>query len=156
MRKVCSLLLWLALAPHATNALAETSLCELGEINFDSCFVGEKLMSFCASKNLSYFQYRFGTPEKVEFVFPSKRKNPKGLFFSSMSPDGLENRISFRNGHYTYITFSIDSEHGASHGIYILKDGALTKTLECSSQFSDQNPTPYSLIKHEEFLWFNR
>ena len=73
-----------------------------------------------------------------------------------MSSDGLENRISFKNGHYTYIFFSIDSNIGASHGIYILRDGALTKTLDCSSQFSDQDPTPYSLIKHEEFLWFNR
>ena len=156
MRKICFLLLWLTFAPHAANVFAETSLCEVGEINFSSCTVGEKVASFCASKNLSYLQYRFGNPEKVEFVFPAKRENPKGLFFNSMSPDGSENRISFKNGHYMYIFFSIDSNIGASFGIYILKDRALIKTLDCSSQFSDQDSTPYSLIKREEFLWFSR
>jgi hypothetical protein len=73
-----------------------------------------------------------------------------------MSPDGLENRISFNNGRYQYIYFSVDSAQGASHGIYILKDGALIKTLPCSSQFSDQMSQPYSLIGKEEFLSFKR
>lgn len=155
-----SLILCIALALHATDVLAGAGLCEDGETNFSSCIVGEKVASFCASKNLStkngYLQYRFGTTEKVEFVFPAERKNPMGLFFSSMSPDGLENRISFKNGDYTYIYFGIDSEHGASHGIYILKNKTLIKTLSCSGQFSDQDPAPSSVIKKEEFLWFKK
>ncbi len=159
MRKIRSLIFLLALVSHATNVLAEASLCEDGEVNFSSCMAGEKVASFCASSNLStnngYFQYRFGTPKKVEFVFPAERKNPYELFFNSMSPDGLENRISFKNGNYRYIFFGIDSRHGASFGIYILKNGKLIKTLPCTDQFSDQDPAAYSIIKKEKYIWFN-
>jgi hypothetical protein len=73
MRTVHSLVLWLALALHAASALAENSLCRAGEINFSSCSVGNKVASFCASKNLGaengYFQYRFGTPKNVNLFF---------------------------------------------------------------------------------------
>lgn len=153
-------LLWIVLAMCASDVLAQTSLCQADEVNFDSCVVEGKVASFCASKKLTeksgYLQYRFGTPEKVEMVFPAIRRNPTGLFFRSMSSDGLENRISFRSGRYTYIFFSIDSPQGASFGMYILKDGKLVSNRSCSKQFSDQDPTPYNFIRLQKFLQFKR
>jgi hypothetical protein len=48
--------------------------------------------------------------------------------------------------------FSIDSPNGASFGIHVVKDGKLVKTIQCTDQFSDQNPMPYEFIKVEEFV----
>lgn len=153
-------LLWIPLAVCASDVFAHTSLCQADEVNFDSCVVEGKVASYCASKKIpekgGYLQYRFGTPEKVEMVFPTVRRNPTGLFFRSMSADGLENRISFKNGRYTYISFSIDSPQGASFGMYILKDGKLVSERSCSEQFSDQDSAPYSFIRLEKFLEFKR
>ena len=153
-------LLWIVLALCASDVLAQTSLCQADEVDFDSCVIERKVASFCASKKITeksgYLQYRFGTPEKVEMAFPAVRRNPRGLFFRSMSADGRENRISFKNGRYTYISFSIDSPQGASFGMYILKDGKLVSDRSCSEQFSDKDPAPYSFIGWEKFLRFKR
>ena len=159
MRSVAPLL-WIVLALCESDVLAQTSLCQADEVNFDSCVIGGKVASFCASKKMTeksgYLQYRFGTPEKVKMVFPVVRRNPAGLFFRSMSSDGLENRISFKNGRYTYISFIIDSPQGTSFGMYILKDRKLVSDRSCAEQFSDQDPAPYHFIGLEKFLRFKR
>ncbi len=157
MKKVRSLLFCLVLVPYANDSLATDNLCKKGEINFSSCSVGKKIASFCVSGNTSvenaYIQYRFGTPKKVEFVFPADITQSKGLFFNSMGThtDGAEMRLSFRSGDYHYIFFNIDSPHGDSGGIHVVKNGALIKELPCTNPTADQIPIPEGLIGNEEF-----
>jgi hypothetical protein len=161
MRTLLPVLIFLAISLHPKESQANSNLCRKGEINFSSCSVGKKIASFCtSSKNVSspYIQYRFGTPEKLEFVFPANGTKSKEIVFfnsSGVYTDGSEGRLSFKSGKYQYIFFHIDSRHGDSSGIHVLKDGKLVKDLPCTNPTADQISIPEGLIGNEEFFWFD-
>ncbi len=146
---------------NATVAMAANSLCEKGEINFSSCTVGRKTASFCASKSGGpedwYLQYRFGTAQKLELVVPDDKRKSRGVFFNSMHnySDGDEIRLSFKHGNYTYVFFNLDSRHGDSRGIHIVRSGSVIKTLPCTNPVSDHASIPDGLIGNEDFVFFN-
>lgn len=77
-----------------------------------SCLLEHKVAAVCASHGVTatsgYIQYRFGIPEKLEFVYPSELKPPKGLFFYSFTlfGGGDGSRIRFKNQEHEYFLFS--------------------------------------------------
>src|SRR5262245_37129413 len=61
------------------------TLCETEEKTVLACRTGKKIVSVCASNDLSpssgYLQYRFGVPQKPpELVYPVAREHPKTSF----------------------------------------------------------------------------
>ncbi|WDG91883.1 hypothetical protein PUP49_00280 [Pseudomonas chlororaphis] len=88
---------------------ADITLCELHEDIYFSCpLPGGKIVSVCASGNdkpsSGYVQYRYGAPEKIEFVYPKEKLPPKGRFYVVNASEGSVNLdiIKFYNGKYTY------------------------------------------------------
>lgn len=88
----------------------DITLCALEEDIYFSCpLPGNKIVSICASGNINpdsgYVQYRYGSPEHVEMLFPLKKSPPKNKFFTVNASEGSVNKgiIKFKNGSYTYI-----------------------------------------------------
>lgn len=88
----------------------DATLCTSQENIYFSCPLdGGKIVSVCAHGNdepsSGYVQYRYGTPEKVELIYPQKEVSPKGRFFVVNASEGSVNKdiIKFKNGKYTYI-----------------------------------------------------
>ena len=65
-------------------------LCEADEQLVFGCSLGERQVSVCASADLGpdtgYVQYRLGTPERLEQVYPVEHLPPRGRFFLSTAP----------------------------------------------------------------------
>jgi hypothetical protein len=60
------------------------TLCHTDETVVFSCATGTHFLSICASPNLSkeagYLQYRYGSKDKLELVYPTTPQPPTGLF----------------------------------------------------------------------------
>ena len=88
------------------------NLCHADEDVLFSCDLEKKVAALCASHGVTatsgYIQYRFGTLAKLEFVYPSELKPPKGNFFHSFTlfGGGDGNRIRFENAGHEYFLFS--------------------------------------------------
>lgn len=86
-------------------------LCSAKEKLVFGCVLDEKTASICASADLGttsgYAQYRFGTPKKIELVYPKKKTHPKGHFFFSFTlyGGGDEGRVRFNNEGHDYFAF---------------------------------------------------
>jgi hypothetical protein len=107
------LALVVALIPYLSSAAAAAdSLCSAQEIVVYSCSAGAKIISVCASKDVSsasgYVQYRFGRKRALELVLPKTRghsaSNPKSgtLMFSG----GGGAYLRFSNGQVSYVVYS--------------------------------------------------
>ncbi len=62
------------------------TLCTAEEDVYFSCpLPGNKIVSVCASNNEApgsgYVQYRYGTPDNMELLYPNKKAPPAGKFF---------------------------------------------------------------------------
>lgn len=94
----------LAIALSLPSAAASKTLCSVDEEIVFSCETTRKLYEICASRDLTstsgYMQYRAGSKNKVEFVYPKQRIAPAGKFLFSLLPRGAQ--ISFQNGEFTY------------------------------------------------------
>ncbi|MEO6677546.1 MAG: hypothetical protein ABIO21_09225 [Pseudomonas sp.] len=89
---------------------ADVTLCAAKEDVYFSCpLPGGKIVSVCASGNdqpsAGYVQYRYGSQDKIEMIYPQKELPPKGKFFIVNASEGSVNKdiIKFKNGKYTYI-----------------------------------------------------
>lgn len=109
MRRALSLVVVLT----SSLALADEPLylCKANEELIFGCEVKDKLVSVCSSKNLTkttgYVQYRFGTPDNIELVYPKTEISPEGRFFLSSTgyAGGGANMIRFNNDGYEYLIF---------------------------------------------------
>ena len=110
----------------------EATLCQPHEEIYFSCSAVNKIISLCASGNISpsngYVQYRFGTPDHVELQFPNKPYPPKNrLLISDISGGNLNyTHIKFKSGEYNYVIYQ-----GFPSGLYIKKNGKLVSNLIC-------------------------
>ena len=103
---------------------AETSHCSKNEKIVFSCVVNKKVVSICASQDLSpttgYMQYRFGKIGALEIQIPKLNEHP----FKSVEADayqaasGQNGFISFKSGEYLYVInwSSYRSDQNASNG----------------------------------------
>jgi hypothetical protein len=98
----------------AVPAHGEETLCHSDEKIIFNCRVAAspKIISICGSPNLDaaegYLQYRFGTPKRIDFVFPATTSNTQQQFswewhhpYQSFSID-----LWFQNNGYVYDVFS--------------------------------------------------
>ena len=101
------------ISPNIANASWEdfkemypiSALCEVDEITLWTCDDDEKTYSLCSSieitEDVGYIQYRVGTEQGVNLVFPEHQHHPRGIFRQSLSPSG-DVRITFRNSGHSY------------------------------------------------------
>ncbi|HET7773913.1 MAG TPA: hypothetical protein VFK82_08820 [Burkholderiaceae bacterium] len=159
---------WVVLGETA-HARPAPSLCSADEAVVFSCEFkgrsGARIAALCASPAQAgeppRVQYRFGTPRRIEFRFPSTPQPLGELFWLSttMYSGGGEARIRFRNADTDYILFDATTRTGFgggpnnpqfTAGIATRVDGKLTSVLKCSTS----TPLAYGLLpglKTEDF-----
>ncbi|MFJ3368188.1 hypothetical protein [Pseudomonas sp. NPDC086251] len=108
-------------------------LCSSTEEIYFSCPLPQgKIVSVCGHKNNKpsegYVQYRYGTPEKIEMIYPQSKIPPKDRFFIVEASEGSVNKdiIKFHNGRYTYIIAQAFVSY-----LTVLKDGKLISRKSC-------------------------
>ncbi|TAN68143.1 MAG: hypothetical protein EPN17_09910 [Methylobacter sp.] len=123
------------------SVVATESYCSEQEQTVFSCSLGKKIVSVCASKDISptsgYLQYRFGKQNAPELIFPALTNAPsqrsgiqaRSLMFSG----GGGAYLRFINGNYNYIVYTaIGKGWGTKDGVSVEKDGKLIANLKCS------------------------
>ena len=120
-----------------TNAI-ESHCSELEQTIF-SCSVGKKIVSVCASKDISptsgYLQYRFGKKGAPELVFPASTEpsqrsdvQARTLMFSG----GGGGYLRFIKGRNDYIVYTaIGKGWGTKDGVSVEQDHKLIANLKC-------------------------
>ena len=128
---------------------SEETMCSAHEEIYFSCPVGKKIISVCASGNISpesgYVQYRFGRPGSPELEFPTKSYPPKDRFSISDFHGGNTNSVhlKFKTGGYTYVVFQ-----SATSGVYVEKNGRVVRNLVCDGgQYRQISPRAKRGIK---------
>jgi hypothetical protein len=110
----------------------EKTMCYAHEEIYFSCPIGRRIVSVCASGNISpkngYVQYRFGRPGKSEFEFPTEPYSPLNRFSISEFSGGSVNstHLKFKSGKYTYVIYQ-----SATNGVYVRKNGRVIANLSC-------------------------
>ncbi|MFC0577638.1 hypothetical protein [Paraburkholderia solisilvae] len=110
----------------------EATLCQSHEEIYFSCASENKIISLCASGNVSpengYVQYRFGTPDRIELQFPDAPYSPSNRFLISDIVGGNLNftHIKFKIDGYDYVIYQ-----GFPSGLYVKKGGGFVKNLVC-------------------------
>ena len=131
------LLILLCFLPSATVFAVqneEKTLCAPHEEIYFSCHAGKKIISVCASGNISpnngYVQYRIGIPGSVELEYPDMPKSPKGHFSLSNISGGNLNieHLKFNSGKYNYVVYD-----GDISGVYVRKNGKTLANLQCEA-----------------------
>jgi hypothetical protein len=128
---------------------AEETMCYSHEEIYFSCPVGEKIISVCASGNVSpengYVQYRFGRPGKPELQFPKESDPPLDRFFITDFYGGNLNSVhlKFKLGNFTYVVYQ-----SATSGVYVVKNGRTVRNLSCDGgQYRQISPRAKRGIK---------
>lgn len=134
MKRIAGLLA-LGLVPAASHAAA--SHCTAEEKTVFSCNVGEKIVSVCASKDLSptagSIQYRFGSEGHPEIRLPDPAAHPataaKGgtLMYSG----GGGAFLRFSKGEYNYVVYTGSGKGWKKDGVVVDKGGKLIANFRC-------------------------
>jgi hypothetical protein len=135
-------LIAIAAADPAAAAGAVTQ-CKPGETIVFSCSTGSRILSLCASKELSknsgYMQYRYGPAGKPELAFPETPRHPAGIFTPGtlMFSGGGGAYVKFSKPPYAYTVFSAIGNFGRNNGkgtvqgVAIAKDEAQFANIPC-------------------------
>jgi hypothetical protein len=137
------------LLAHAGN-----SLCANDEDALFSCPIGSKVLSVCASRDLSassgYVQYRFGNKDRPELIFPQARVHPAKYFaygeLSYSSGGGFYLRFNNAGSFYTVYSAEARSYSGGadtikaweSAGVVVEGEGKVRSHLKCRLPRSSQ------------------
>lgn len=122
-------------------AFGKDSLCKQGEIVFFSCKVkdSQKTISICGNRQMGvdtaipvtsedWIQYRFGTSQNVEMVYPAKKAGALEKFsylFQNSNQNYIE-ELSFQILTYSYTVFKImPREVKESYGVRIERKGKI-------------------------------
>lgn len=132
-------------APKAATSAA--SLCAPTETVVFSCPTGKKVVSVCASKDLSpkagWAQYRFGTPGQTpEMTLPAGQVHPsKGAYGATETFAGGGGAwLRFRNGVASYVVFTGIGKWGPKgqtlekSGVVVEQNGKQVAYLTCSAR----------------------
>jgi hypothetical protein len=120
-------------------AFATDSHCNAQEQTVFSCSLGKKMVSVCASKDISstkgYLQYRFGPLKVPELLFPaSTEASDRSIMRSGvyMFSGGGGAYLRFINGPYHYIVYTaIGKGWGTKEGVAVEKDNKLISNIKC-------------------------
>jgi len=130
-------------APPASLAeptkMPTPTLCKSDERSLFTCGVGKKVLSVCATRDLSMSQgsvyYRFGRLAKPELVYPTTPKHPSKAFRAYFNhwAKGNEVQLSFERGRETYTVYAYTSAFaGEAYGVGVFEGDRLLATHECS------------------------
>lgn len=140
----CVFLLWffvLSSMAYATQQPPQSAtLCTQGETAVFSCTMGKKLLSVCASDDLSksagYLQYRFGRAGQIELQYPTERLHPLRLFslsFAGGSAKSSLKRLQFFNAEHRYIISAYSSSADDwAYGVEITAPDGNSRYLSCA------------------------
>ncbi len=128
-----------ALLSAAFGAQGQT-LCAEGEANLFSCEIGKKILSICGSKDLDHekgwMQYRFGTSEKLDLIYPEKNEHPKKHFKSnrlySSAEQSLIQELQFKRSNTEYAVYTQDIKGKREAGVTVTANKKDT-TLKCKN-----------------------
>jgi hypothetical protein len=128
-----------AFGQSAANGLERTH-CQANEQILFSCKVGqEKIVSICASKNLSsssrYVQYRFGKSGALELQYPDNLKGSFDRFRFSSVPysGGGEAHIRFSNKNFEYIIYDREVKSNEAVGVLVRQGKQSVSQRKCQS-----------------------
>jgi hypothetical protein len=121
-------------ATYSARAAGPVTQCKAGETIVFSCSTGSRILSICASKDLSknsgYMQYRYGPEGKPELSFPETLRHPAGIFTPGtlMFSGGGGAYVKFSKPPYTYTVFSAIGNFGRNGGKATVQGVAITKS----------------------------
>jgi hypothetical protein len=137
MKRLLVLFILVAVGAQVYADDIKKSLCNTGEAVVFSCSTGKKIISVCASENLSansgYVHYRFGAKEKIELSFPDNQSHPS-LYVTSgnlMYSGGGGAYMRFNNGAYSYVVYSGMGKGWDKEGVAVEKNGKLLSNIVC-------------------------
>lgn len=120
MRRLAAILLTLVSA----QAMAHGNHCKGAEKTLFSCLVSKKVVSVCASQNLSpregYMQLRFGRLQAPELLIPQLNEHPLKHVDAEayQAASGQNGALTFAKGEHTYTVYweSYRSDRPAPNG----------------------------------------
>jgi hypothetical protein len=131
-----------AIVLASSSGAAETtaSLCTAKEQTLFRCKTGRKIISVCATPELSAdrgsVQYRFGRPDAPELVHPPAadwRSVTHGGVLTFAGGGGAY--LAFTKGPYRYVVYTaIGRGWGEKAGVTVEKDGKRIATLPCNGK----------------------
>lgn len=161
MAKLSILIITLIICMNTIAADVEKalSLCNENEIDVFGCKTKLKIASLCLKNNGEQnvqMQYRFGTKDKIELIYPQNfDKSLHGFYLSTeIGSSRGEARIRFSNGAFEYYIFDISNEGDVYSGISVRKGNKEVARVECLDASASIKADAYSLIQREE-LDFN-
>jgi hypothetical protein len=131
--------LLVCLACVIAHAADRVSLCNADEAAVFSCSIGTKIVSLCATSDLTEttgsLYYRFGTNDRIEMVFPENKSHPKTNFMRGgmMYSGGGGDFVRFQRGAYTYTVYSEFGKGWEREGVTVRKDGRLISSRRCQT-----------------------
>ena len=149
----------------------EKFLCRKGEQVVFGCNLGRKVLALCAASGPSSmspmnFQYRFGTPSRLELQFPDTPSPAKDHFWSSSTAysGGGAAHIRFANADYEYVLFDsvVRTNFGKSRrhnpkfdaGLLILHQGKTVSLRHCTNDASI-HAVAHDQIPPEEYWYYD-
>ncbi len=150
-------------APAAAKPL---SFCTPAETVVFACQTGVKLVSVCASNNLSpkagYLQYRFGSlGQPLEMAFPASEAHPlkagNGIYGANETyAGGGASWLRFRKGAYAYVVYTGIGRWGKNGatmekaGLAVENNGKVISNLKCSGKItSELGPQWYDKVGYQ-------
>lgn len=119
------------------HAAAPDTLCAKDEQVAFSCHVKGKIVSLCASADLSAtagtVQYRYGKKNALELIYPSTPEDPRKVFrwgVTAYSGGGAD-YFRFANGGFGYTVYSGFGRGWQKEGVTVEKDGKRVASLVC-------------------------
>jgi hypothetical protein len=140
-----------AATPQGSAAAKQVSFCTPRETVVFTCYTGAKLVSVCASPNLSptagYVQYRFGKPgEPLEITLPEGEVHPRKAAYGTNVgySGGGASWLRFRKAPYAYVVYSGVGRWGpkgatmAKQGVAVENKGKVVANLKCTGNDSGE------------------
>lgn len=142
----------------ASSSVHSQTHCNDTETNLFSCEIGKKTLSVCGSKDLDEvkgsMQYRFGTSEKLDLVYPEKNEHPKKFFRSnrlySSAEQSLIQELQFKKSNTAYTVYTQDIKGKLEAGVVVttnkkdisLKCKSLNGTTDFTTKVNELNLDP--------------
>ncbi|MEL7560778.1 hypothetical protein [Stutzerimonas chloritidismutans] len=149
-------------ASNDTKRGAVANLCDADEESIFTCFTEKKIASLCLRQQEGnvYIKYRYGSPEKIELIYPiSQADSSEGFKLSTTPyPGGGENRIRFAIAEYNYYLYDIAKSESDDQGQYpvfksgilALKNNATILSKSCKNDASIKAPA-FEVLQEENF-----
>jgi hypothetical protein len=123
-----------------STAIAADTHCTAQERVIFSCSIGKKIVSVCASRQLTpssgYMQYRFGRKDALELALPDPPAHPRKVVKAGtlMFSGGGGAYLRFMRGQYSYVVYTaIGRGWGEKEGVVVEKNGEVSANLSCKS-----------------------